>query len=387
MTESTAKKKFPKPLKIVLIILLAAAIVTGVVFAGLAIARAVDIKAIDDLALAGQYDNIVLLIGDGMGFDHIAAGRAYLGVQELFMESAATVRGDVTTFSRTVVGPTDSAAAATALATGEKTDNGVVGQYLGKDLKNNTEYAMEQGMATGVIASEGVKGATPAGFSAHVASRSDEDGILEDQLASGIDLFLGGAKDYYDDHAPEIASAGYAYATRVSDLDPQADKVWGAFSELSTDEAGSDDTPTLAELAEFGMRYLDAASGGEGFFLMIEESHIDKCSHNGDIKGMLEHLTAYDRTIERVLAVAEELPGSTLVIATADHETGGLEYSGESADMLSDDMFTTGSHTTDNVPYFVYSEVEGLPETIDNTQIATVIRGYILRRQTARAAA
>ena len=103
------------------------------------------------------------------------------------MESAAVISGEVTTYSRTIIGPTDSAAAATALATGQKTDNGMIAQYLGKDLKSNTEYAMEQGMATGVIASEGVKGATPAGFSAHAFNRNSTDEITRDQMSSGID--------------------------------------------------------------------------------------------------------------------------------------------------------------------------------------------------------
>ncbi len=375
MSDTTERKRMKKPLKIALIVLLCVVLVTGVVFAGLAIARAVEIDRIGDIAVVGGYKNVILLIGDGMGFNHIAAGRAFLGVDELFMESAAVIAGEATTYSRTIIGPTDSAAAATALATGQKTDNGMIAQYLGKDLKSNTEYAMEQGMATGVIASEGVKGATPAGFSAHAFNRNSTDEITRDQMSSGIDLFLGGAKDFYDDYAGDIAASGYDYATAASALDPAADKIWGAFSDIATSD-GTDATPTLADLAVFAMNYL-AAKSDNGFFLMIEESHIDKRSHSNDMKGMLEHLIAYDNTIKAVVQLAAEM-GDTLVIATADHETGGLQYNGESAAELSDAMFTKGSHSTANVPFFVYSDIGAVPNIIDNTQIARICRTYIL---------
>lgn len=376
MSETAEKKKMKKPIKIALIVLLCAVLVTGLVFAGLAVARAVEINSIEDLTVAGNYKNVILLIGDGMGFNHIAAARAYLGVERLFMESAAVVSGEVTTYSRTIIGPTDSAAAATALATGQKTDNGMIAQYLGKDLKSNTEYAMEQGMATGVIASEGVKGATPAGFSAHVFNRNSTDEITRDQLAGGIDLFLGGAKDFYDDYAADIAANGYDYVTSASALSEDSDKIWGAFADVSTSD-GTDAAPTLAELSVFAMQYL-AAKSENGFFLMIEESHVDKRSHSNDMAGMLEHLVAYDNTIKAVVQLAEEM-GDTLVIATADHETGGLQYNGESGEELSDKMFIKGSHSTANVPFFVYGNIGEIPSIIDNTQIARICRTYILR--------
>lgn len=376
MSETVEKKRLKKPIKIALIALLCLVFVTGVVFAGMAIARAVEIDRIDDIEVVGSYKNVILLIGDGMGFNHVAAGRAYLGVEKLFMESAAVASGEAATYSRTIVGPTDSAAAATALATGQKTDNGMVAQYLGKDLKSNTEYAMEVGKATGVIASEGVKGATPAGFSAHAFNRNSTDEITRDQMASGIDLFLGGAKDFYDDYASDIAASGYDYVTAASALDASADKIWGAFSDVATSD-GTDAEPTLAELSVFAMNYL-AAKSENGFFLMIEESHIDKRSHSNDMAGMLEHLIAYDNTIKAVVELAREM-GDTLVIATADHETGGLRYNGESAAELSDGMFTKGSHSTANVPFFVYGDVGEVPSVIDNTQIARICRTYILR--------
>lgn len=376
MSETVEKKRLKKPIKIALIALLCLVFVAGVVFAGMAIARAVEIGRIDDIEVVGSYKNVILLIGDGMGFNHVAAGRVYLGVEKLFMESAAVASGEATTYSRTIVGPTDSAAAATALATGQKTDNGMVAQYLGKDLKSNTEYAMEVGKATGVIASEGVKGATPAGFSAHAFNRNSTDEITRDQMASGIDLFLGGAKDFYDDYASDIAASGYDYVTAASALDASADKIWGAFSDVATSD-GTDAEPTLAELSVFAMNYL-AAKSENGFFLMIEESHIDKRSHSNDMAGMLEHLIAYDNTIKAVVELAREM-GDTLVIATADHETGGLRYNGESAAELSDGMFTKGSHSTANVPFFVYGDVGEVPSVIDNTQIARICRTYILR--------
>ena len=371
-TQRPADRK--KIITIVIIAAVLAAIVVGAVVGGLAAAR----KGSDE-GYDSNIKNVILMIGDGMGPEHVEAGRAYAGEGGLFMENEAVFRGEVTTNSLTSGGPTDSAAAATALSTGHKTDNGAVAQYRGQDLKTNMEYAAERGLATGVIASEGVKGATPAAFSSHAADRDDVVTITEGQIASGIDLFLGGAASSYAVFRDRIAAGGYTYAGSTDELDPAADKLWGAFEELYTDEEGTADSPTLAELSLFAIDFLSQKSD-EGFFLVIEESHIDKCSHSNDMNGMLRHLKAYDEAIKAVVTAARETE-DTLVIATADHETGGLVYDGETADELGDDMFTTGSHTETNVPYFVYTDIPEAAPVIDNTEIALICRAYILRQK------
>ena len=364
-------------------VVVCAALVTGGVFGGLYASLSNRLKISNELTeLSGEYENVILLIGDGMGPNHMKAGEAVYG-RDFEMRTRALMTGEAMTFSRALVGPTDSAASATALSTGVKVDNGEVARHKGENIKSNMELAIEKGMSTGVIAAEGVKGATPAGFSAHANDRNDLDDILETQLASKIDLFMGGAKEYYDEYEAKIEGAGYKYFTDMKDFDNSADKLWGAFETIETDSAKAvSDAPTLAEISVEAIKYLDEKSGDNGFFLMIEESYIDKMSHNNDMDGMLSHMLAYNETVNAVVDLAEEM-GDTLVIATADHETGGLQYNGEAASELNDKMFTKEHHTKANVPYFIYSKLDGVPETLNNTQIAYICRYYINNRPAA----
>lgn len=364
-------------------IVLCAALVTGGVLGVLGVSLNKRLALSNELTgLTGEYKNVILLIGDGMGKNHMKVGEAVYG-KDFEMRTRAVMAGEAMTFSRALIGPTDSAASATALSTCVKVDNGEVARHNGENIKSNMELAIEKGMSTGVIAAEGVKGATPAGFSAHANDRNDLDDILSTQLVSNIDLFMGGAKEYYDEHAEKIEDAGYNYFTDMKDFDSNAEKLWGAFDELPTDSAESSSTaPTLAQISVAAIEYLDEKSGDNGFFLMIEESYIDKMSHSNDMEGMLDHMLAYNETVNAVLDVAEEM-GDTLVIATADHETGGLQYNGEVAADLNNKMFTKTHHTKANVPYFIYSKIDGVPETLNNTQIAYICRYYITNRQAA----
>lgn len=362
-----------KAIKISVSVLAVLIFATAVVLSGLAIAQSVKVSEAEKYTVSydGEKLNVILMIGDGMGFSHVAAATAKYG--DLFFATEADYAGDITTFSRNAFGPTDSAAAATALATGCKTDNGQIGQYRGKDLRSTTETALSLGMAAGIIATEGVDGATPAGFSAHTSSRNNLDDILSDQLASGIDLFFGSNAERYDSLKARIEQK-YVYADALSEIESAQGKVFAAFDEIATSQ-GTDETPTLASLA---VAALDILSEDEdGFFLMIEESHIDKRSHDNDIDGALEHVKAYDEAIKAVVEYAERI-GNTIVIVTADHETGGLQYNGERAEQLSDDMFTKGSHSSANVPFYVFGEIDfDFDQITDNTQIAKLCQAII----------
>lgn len=358
-------------IKITAIALIAVILIISVVFASMGIARAVKINNIEKLDYEGEKLNVILMIGDGMGFNHIKAAEARYG--ELFMNSA-TIKGEVTTFSRNLFGPTDSAAAATALATGTKTDNGNIGQYLGKEKQSTTELAVSLGMSTAILATEGVDGATPSGFSAHTSSRNDIDGILDDQLKSNIDIFFGSNIQRYASLSDKIEKSGYDFSDSISTLDMSKDKVFASFEEIPLEDGG-DKKPTLANLATIA---LDKISTDEdGFFMMIEESHIDKCSHINDLDGALSHVKAYDNTIKAVVEYAKAL-GNTVVIVTADHETGGLQYNGESDSELNDGMYTRGEHSSANVPYFVFGDINmDFPKVIDNTHIAWLCKSII----------
>lgn len=367
--EATKKKV----IKITAIVLAAIIFLTAVVLSGLAIAHSVKADKTGEFALSynGEKLNVILMIGDGMGPNHVKAAEAEYG--ELFFANNADQSGYVTTYSRNVFGPTDSAAAATALATGYKTDNGCIGQFQGKDLTTTAEMAVAKGMATGIIATEGVDGATPAGFSAHTSSRNNLDEILSDQLNSGIDLFFGSNSERYEPLKAQIKEK-YAYVDSFSQIAATQGKIFAAFDEIPL-KADGESKPTLASLA---VAALDILSKDEdGFFLMIEESHIDKCSHNNDLSGALEHVKAYDNAIRAVVEYAERI-GNTIVIVTADHETGGLTYNGETASQLNDGMYTKGSHTSANVPYYVFGDIDyEFADIIDNTQIAKLCQAVI----------
>ena len=364
------KKRIIKMTAAVLAVVILA---VGAVLSGMAIAQTVKVGEAEDhkISYEGERLNVIFMIGDGMGFDHVAAAEAKYG--ELFFNNNADVEGEVTTFSRNTFGPTDSAAAATALATGRKTGNGQVGQYCGKPFESLTETALKQGLAAGVIATEGVDGATPAGFSAHTSSRNDKDGILSDQLESGIDLFFGSNAERYDGLQAQIEQAGYDYVQNFEELEGAQGKIFASFEEILNGSGGR--TPSLAQLVTSALNVLSANE--EGFFLMVEESHIDKCSHDNDLSGALEHVKAYDNAVKAAVEYAQSI-GNTIVIVTADHETGGLQYNNESAAELSDDMYTRGSHSSANVPYFVFGEVDfEFTEVMDNTWLSRLARAVL----------
>ena len=229
-------------------------------------------------------------------------------------------------------------------------------------------------MSVGIIATEGVDGATPAGFSAHTSSRNDIDGILEDQLASGIDLFFGSNAERYVPLKDKIEGAGYTFAQDLSQAQAAEGKVFAAFEEVPPGGSGGT-KPSLASLTAAALDKLSADE--DGFFLMVEESHIDKCSHSNDLAGALEHVRAYDEAVRTAVEYAERI-GNTLVIVTADHETGGLQYNGETADMLNDGMYTRGSHSSANVPYFVFGDIDyEFADVMDNTWLSRLCRAVL----------
>lgn len=357
------------------IAIVAVLLATAIVFAGLGIANAVKMQPKEPLAYNGPRQNVILMIGDGMGPNHLLAAEGKFG--EMFMTSAP-VKGHAVTDSRNLFGPTDSAASATALSTGYKVYNGNVGWYRGEDLLSTTEIAQSLQMSTAVLATEGVDGATPAGFSAHTSSRNNLDEILADQLAGKVDVFLGSNRARYTQKQDEIRAAGFTYLESLPETLPANERIFGSFDEVFLQDSPT--TPTLARMSTLTIEKLRA--NPNGFFMMIEESHIDKCSHDNRLNDALDHVLAYDRTIQAVVELAEQI-GNTVVIVTADHETGGLQYDSRPVSAYSDDMYTVGHHTEADVPYFIFGDLHGLqvPAVIDNTQIAMLCQSILQAKQ------
>ena len=293
--------------------------------------------------------NVIYLIGDGMGFNHLE--KTKLERETTLVMDTFEIQGSSMTrsFNKKV---TDSAAGGTALATGIRTANSAVGVYnLDKNAKysypkNLTDLCMERGMLTGVVTTDATTGATPSAFSAHESDRNNTAELTADQFVSGINLIWGKSNDVATKSDAE--SAGYEYITTYSEMMAleEGSYSYAQFTNsLWTLEQSDKKTPTLEQMSMKAIDILDDTD--EGFFLMIEGGHIDKHSHNNLSEEMTEALWEFDKTIEAVLEYAKA-DGETLVVITADHETGAITPDGNGY------IFTSGDHSAANVPVLVY---------------------------------
>ncbi len=369
-----------KTVRVVLVCLLSCCIFAGIGIGVYAVAHSVRVKKAENFD-GYSYElvakkNVIFMIGDGMGFQHLQVGEAYAG-KTLFMRSLSLC-GQSRTDSRTLFAPTDSAAGGTALSTGKKTQNGKIAMLDKENVENMAEYAKKLGKAVGIISTETMTGATPASFSAHALSRSLTDEIFASQMASGIDLFICGGRSEVETRATQITSAGYTLVTAYSDLETYetSEKLLATFTEISVGES-TEETPTLDELVGFATAYLSQKSEN-GFFLMVEGSYIDKKSHNNEIIPMAQQLVAFDKAVERAY---NDNKNDTCIIVTADHETGNLQYDGESKNELADSMYRQGGHSHADVPYFVYGiQNADIPEVVENVRLSLLAR-QIMQRQ------
>lgn len=232
---------------------------------------------------------------------------------------------------------TDSAAAATAIACGEKANNGALGLTPdGRRCTSVAELARDKGMKVGIVTTVGIVHATPAGFYAHRSSRGQYYGIALDLVDSRFDYFAGSdiykaendtKSRYYRGNIFDLAQqAGY---TLVRDkaafeaLKPGCGKVWGIFSKGALPFSIDKNTtyPTLAELTAKGIELL---AGEKGFFMMVEGGKIDYAAHGNDAATLVHETLALDAAVKVALDFAKRHPQETLIVVTGDHETGGL---------------------------------------------------------------
>ena len=293
--------------------------------------------------------NVIYLIGDGMGFNHLEKTKKERNTA-LVMDTFGIKGSSMTrSFSDSV---TDSAAGGTALAVGVRTGNGIIGAYyLDKNSKysypkNITELCLERGMMTGVITTDETSGATPASFSAHSSNRNNTEDVTNDQLSSDIDLIWGKSNGVATKSKAE--ANGFEYITSYGDMMAleEGSRSFAQFTNsLWTLSQSDKNTPNLEQMALKAVDLLDDTD--EGFFLMIEGAHIDKHSHSNDDQKTTEAALEFDRTIKAMLSYAKA-DGETLVIVTADHETGGI------TDKNGTYTFTRDGHSSADVPVLVY---------------------------------
>ena len=312
---------------------------------------------------------VILFIGDGMGFEHVRGGGLYAhGTDGSLRMETMPVQGRIQTAS--LSGLTDSAAAATTMSTGVKTWNSVLGLDGSLDpLAGLVDQARGLGMATGVVTSDRLTGATPAGFLVHVESRRDTDEIAAGLVAAPPDLLLGGGAD---DLEPLFAKTGVQLVTDLSGLaaaDPTDLPLVGLFAdaELPYVADAPDSTGTLATLATAALAVLD--TDPEGFLLVVEGARIDHASHAQDEMHSLPEVAELDQAVGAALdwaATQGERPVTVLV--TADHECGGLALldEGEGAGTIPTAAWVWGDHTNADVPVFAQGPHT---ELLDDTRL------------------
>lgn len=284
---------------------------------------------------------IFYFIGDGMGPSHILGTELYLGELEgvigrphklCFSQFPNTAF--VTTYSASN-GVTDSAASGTALATGSKTNNGCIGVDAdGENVYSVAHTAKEAGMAVGVATTVCINHATPSAFYAHNKSRNNYHEIAQWMLTAGYDFYAGGdakcsggqREALYD----EAKAQGYAIARGYEDYHTKADdavkmmlyqKQIAEEIPYTIDRTGDD--LTLAQITEAGIDFLYGKSK-EGFFMMVEGGKIDYASHSDDAATLFHEVLDFNAAIEVAYEFYKQHKEETLIIVTADHETGGL---------------------------------------------------------------
>lgn len=304
--------------------------------------------------------NIILMIGDGMGISQITAGY-YGNGSTLNLEQFNSI-GLIKTNSATDI-ITDSAAGATAFATGKKTRNGMISMTPDSlELKSILDYCEENGMASGLVVTSTITHATPACFYGNQTQRYSVNEQLVSQLMNhDIEVFMGGGKAYFDNRADGInyldtlVARGYA----VFDSIQQVDESWYTSDRMavliSRDQPGrlaEGREGFLPRGTEVAINVLDQYE--EGFFMMIEGSQIDWGGHDNDSEWIIEEMIEFDNVVGQVLEYAKE-QGNTLVLVTADHETGGYSVNGGvMSERIIKHGFTTDYHTAAFVPIFAY---------------------------------
>lgn len=303
-----------------------------------------------------EIKNIIFMIGDGMGVSEVFAGIT-ANNNQLYIEYAKSI-GFQKTKSKNKY-KTDSAASGTSMATGVKTNNG----FIGMDADSNVietiiEIASKQGKATGLVASAKITHATPASFIAHVPSRKQYEEIAEFFISDYLDVFIGGGLDDFDKREdtrsllPDLESKGFQLVKTAEELDEiKSGKVAGL---LASGHIGR--YPERGEfLPNSTIKAIELLSQNpEGFFLMVEGSQIDWGGHDNDVGYVIEEMLDFDRAVGEALKFAAQ-DGHTLVIITADHETGGMSvHDANPQEGSLEGRFTTGSHSSVMVPLFAY---------------------------------
>ena len=418
-----------------LLIILSTILLVGCSNLQVDVKKAEDKNIIENVELTKKFKNVIVFIGDGMGPNHVDAGGVYLGKPLCFdvtnedwvyhaysNTDSLTSQGFTLDETKSLLRPelnpslydgtpspydpnvslgasgnittyTDSAAGGTALATGKKVTNSRIGMDVnGNPIENLVEIAASLGKKTGVVTSDVLVGATPSSFMVHVGERHMEDEIVRSIPLSPVDLVLSQKPGIFTENQTEYESLykqnGFSIAYNREQLDSEANRQLGLFDLVASKPDPR--VPTLEELTSYALDYLD---NEEGFFLMVEGSNIDKKSHSNETKLMMNELLGFNDAVEAATEWASARE-DTLIVVTADHETGGLYYDREIAtqdNIIESICWKTMNHSRTRVDIAVYGDIseyvtkyadnfktlEGIPYW-DNTDVFRLCSTYLM---------
>lgn len=301
--------------------------------------------------------NIIFMIGDGMGLAQVYAAMVANGMW-LNLEKIPVIGLHKSYSSDNLI--TDSAAGATAFAIGKKTFNGAIGvDSTGQTHETILEEAHRKGWATGIVVTCAVTHATPASFVAHQKSRTMNEAIALDFLSSSADVIIGGGRQYFEKREDkrnliaEMRLKGYQYTSILDSITLlRHPKILALVANDELPKMSEGRNNYLPEATKLALHQLKQQKNG--FFLMVEGSQIDWGGHNNDLDYLIRETIDFDQAIKEVLDFAEK-DGETLVVITADHETGGLAINGGSKEKKTiDAAFTTKKHTGILIPVYSY---------------------------------
>jgi alkaline phosphatase len=317
--------------------------------------------------------NIILMIGDGMGLPDVSAAMT-VSDSPLNIEKCTCIGFQKTFSSDSFI--TDSGAAGTALATGYKTKNGTIGMDAqGNRVKSILEIAEEHGLATGLVSTSSVTHATPASFIAHQSNRGNYEDIALDFLKTSVDVFIGGGIEHFTKRKDKLnlldslKIRGYEVDTTLTQvLQSTSLKLAGLTAPFHNPyrlKGRADMLPSASGKAIEILR-----KNPKGFFLMIEGSQIDWAGHANIADTLIDETLDFDRAIGVALDFAKN-DEHTLVVITADHETGGVTITGGDRETHKVTLsFSSNDHTAVMVPVYAYGPgSENFIGIYDNTDI------------------
>ncbi len=328
-----------------------------------------------------QIKNVIVFIGDGMGISHLTTSRVKnVGANGWYTIELMPVTGFIRTNSADHL-VTDSGASATAYATGYKTRNHMISVSPDSlKLKTIMEAAKEKGMATGLVSlRSAVTDATPAAFLTHVTNRTQRESIAAQFLSKRVNVLFGGDKNRFLPESlggtrkdgrniiDEAEKAGYTVVNDDMDklMKAKGDHIWGFFTA---------DGPADDKIVGFTKKAISALSGNEnGFIMMIESGVGDHGGHRNDPEIIIKGLRQFDYAVKEAIEFAEK-DKHTLIIVTADHETGGLAVNSSKDNWDLKPAWTTKGHTGQPTPLFAFGphalEFTGMH---DNTELPRII--------------